>query len=65
MSEEQTGSNNMMRLVLFVVVAIGIIFAIKFIFGIALTIIKWAAIAVVGVALTSWIFGRKKDKNSG
>ena len=65
MSEEQSSSNTMMRLVLFVIVAIGIIFAVKFIFGIALTIIKWAAITVVGIALASWLLGRNKDKTSG
>ena len=66
MSDESGESGETMsktKMVLFVLVLVGVFIALKFLVGIAMTILKWAIIGTLAFGITWFIFFRKKGES--
>lgn len=55
---ESSSGSSLLNLVLLVVVFVAAVIAIKFIFGVAMTILKWAIIGAVALGVT-WFVMKK------
>ena len=65
MSDESGDSGGGMskpKMILFVIVLVGVFLALKFLVGIAMTILKWVIIGTLAFGITWFIFFRKKDE---